>query len=205
MDLEEMQAVWSDMSDQLEKQKKLTNEIIIKMTQDQYKKKINKIVYSEFIGGIICAATVIYILVNFHKLDSWLTLTSGITTLIVLIGSVSYSYWWVRRANRINLVENSYKQTLIDFSKFKKKSSQLKKFSYFLGIGMMIIVLPVFLKLMGGKDFLTDPDSVKGVLYALPFGILFMIIYTYFVMKYYGKTIRSAGNLLEDLKLEEDE
>ena len=36
MEIEEMQALWSDMSNQLEHQKKLTDKIIMDMTQDDH-------------------------------------------------------------------------------------------------------------------------------------------------------------------------
>ena len=39
MELEEMQTVWSQMSDQLEQQQKLTDKIIIDMTQQKFKNR----------------------------------------------------------------------------------------------------------------------------------------------------------------------
>ncbi|RKM87681.1 hypothetical protein D7036_24890, partial [Aquimarina sp. BL5] len=54
MELEEMKEVWSEISGQLEKQKKLTDKMIIMMTQEQYRKKWNKIAYPEILGTIIC-------------------------------------------------------------------------------------------------------------------------------------------------------
>ena len=41
MELEEMQAAWSQMSQDLEKQKQLTDEIILKMTQQKYTSQWN--------------------------------------------------------------------------------------------------------------------------------------------------------------------
>jgi len=43
MEIEEIKALWSEMSDQLEQQKKLTNEIIMSMTQERYSNKFRTI------------------------------------------------------------------------------------------------------------------------------------------------------------------
>ncbi len=41
MEFEEMQSVWQEMSAEIEKQKKITDSIIIKMTKSNYRNKIN--------------------------------------------------------------------------------------------------------------------------------------------------------------------
>ena len=56
MELEEMKTLWGEMSIEIEKQKKLTDSLIIKMTQADYRNKISKILIPESIGAIICFA-----------------------------------------------------------------------------------------------------------------------------------------------------
>ena len=85
MDLEEIQTIWSEMSDQLEQQKKLTNELIMKMTQERYRTKFDKITFYESIGAVICFLAAIYFLVNINKLDTWYLLACGIFTIAFLI------------------------------------------------------------------------------------------------------------------------
>ncbi len=202
MELEEMQKTWSQMSDQLEKQKKLTNEIILKMTQNRYKKKINKIMYSEFLGGIICLLAFIYILINFHKLDHWFTMACGVFTLTLLFVAPIVSLGWLKKMNRINIIENSYKQTLIDFAKLKEKAFKFRKYSYPLALGSMLLTTPVFAKIMNGKDIFTD--DAKGIWFGLILGGLFVIVFIYFVMKFYGKTIKGAENVLKEYDIENE-
>lgn len=201
MELEEMQAAWSKMSDQIENQKKLTNEIILKMTQQQYKSKINRIIYSELIGFIICLAAAIYIIINFHKLDNWLTMSCGIITITILTLAPFFSYRWLKKVRKINVIHNNYKQTLIDFAKIKEKSFN-KNYSYVLGIGSMLITVPVFAKLMSNKDILTNFND--GYFYSIPIGIIIISVFVYFVTKFYGRTIKSAGDVLKDLGVEDE-
>ena len=66
-----MQQTWKEMSLELEKQKKLTTTIILKMTQEKYKNKFGTITIIESIGAVICFIAAIYILINFAKLDTW--------------------------------------------------------------------------------------------------------------------------------------
>ena len=200
MELEEMQAVWSEMSAQIEKQKKLTNEIILKMTQEQYKNKINKIVYSEFIGFIICLITATYIIVNFHKLDHWFTMSCGIITLILMLGGPIISYKWLKSMKKINVIDNNYKQTLTDFAKIKEKTFKYKNYSYVLGIGGMLVTLPVFTKIMGDKDLEFDSSLLLGLFV----GITITSIFVYFLTKFYGRTMKSAGDTLKELGVEDE-
>ena len=81
MDIEEIKAVWSEMSDQLEKQKKLTNEIILNMTQERYSNKFQKVTIIESFGAFICFIAALYLLLNFGKLDTWYLIMCGIITL----------------------------------------------------------------------------------------------------------------------------
>ena len=54
MELKEMQTIWSQMSDQLENKKILTNKLIMEMTRERYKNKIGIISKYEGIGAAVC-------------------------------------------------------------------------------------------------------------------------------------------------------
>ena len=84
MEIEELQATWTQMSEELEKQKKLTKEIILKMTQERFTNKFRKVSFYESLGAIICFGAAIYILINFTKLNGWLEISCGILTLVFL-------------------------------------------------------------------------------------------------------------------------
>ena len=56
MDLEKMKSTWTQMSTEIEKQKKLTAEIILKMANQKSKNGIEKIKRLELFGGLIMGA-----------------------------------------------------------------------------------------------------------------------------------------------------
>ena len=70
MELEELRNEWQEMSKEIEKQKILTDKLIIDMTQKKYKNKLNSISIPETIGTVICFAAAIYIFINFSHLGS---------------------------------------------------------------------------------------------------------------------------------------
>ncbi len=196
MELEEMKSIWSDLSDQLEKQKKLTNKTILKMTQEQYNNSIAKIIFPEKIGAIICFLAAGYIILNINKLDTPLSLGFGIATALILIILPLFSLRTMKTMSEsINIAENSYKQTLIDFAKIKIKFNRFKKFSYFLGITLLIFILPPFAKIAKGIDVFSD---IK-YWYKVPFGVVLFSVMVYFIMRYYSKNIGAVDTLLKDL------
>ena len=56
MELEELQSAWTQMSDELNHQKKLTNQIILDMTKQKYQNKFSTITKYETLGAVVCFA-----------------------------------------------------------------------------------------------------------------------------------------------------
>jgi hypothetical protein len=69
MELDDLKNTWDNQSNK-EEQQNLTSKLIDQMTQEKYNSKINKIAYPEIIGSLICLIAIIYIGINFYKLDS---------------------------------------------------------------------------------------------------------------------------------------
>jgi len=70
MELEEMKTLWEEMSQKVEKQQLVTDQIIMDMTQQKYTSKFSKIFLYESLGTVICFAMAVYILFNIEKLDT---------------------------------------------------------------------------------------------------------------------------------------
>ena len=64
MNVEDLQAIWTEMSEELDKQKKLTHEIIMQMTQQRYKSQLQKISNYEGLGAVLCFIIGIGMLAN---------------------------------------------------------------------------------------------------------------------------------------------
>ncbi|WP_299436818.1 hypothetical protein [uncultured Aquimarina sp.] len=203
MELEEMQEVWSEISGQLEKQKKLTDKMIIMMTQEQYKKKWNKIAYPEIFGTIICFSGAILIFANIAKLETWYNILFGISSAIILLVLPILSLRSISKMSGINFYKNSYKDTLIQYTKNKKQFQSVQKTSYYLSFLLLFLILPVTSKIMGGKDMFTGIKNIWPLLIFIPIGIVFFVFFTKWVRKCYGKNINEAESILKDLQTEE--
>ena len=203
MELEEMQEVWSEISGQLEKQKKLTDKMIIMMTQEQYRKKWNKIAYTEILGTIICFGMAILIFVNINALETWYNIVSGILSAIILIVLPILSLLSINKMSGINFYQNSFKDTLIRFTKNKKQFQSLQKTSYYLSFLLIFLILPVTSKIIGGKDMFTGIKNIWVLVIFIPIGITFFVFFAKWVKKCYGKNIDEAERILKDLQTEE--
>lgn len=198
MDLTEIQTIWTEMSIELEKQKKLTNEIILKMTQQQYRDQINKIKYLEIFGGLVCLAAALLVLFHFHELDTWPLRVCGAVSLLIIIILPIFSFKAVKQMDSVNIIESDYKQALTDFAKGKQQFLNVQKLSVYLGFVLLLTSSVVFAKLMGGENILSI-EKMKSMLISLPFGLIFFIFFTRWVVKRSKKKLNSVAHILEKL------
>lgn len=199
MELEEIQATWSILTKELEKQKKLTNEIILNMTQEKYKNKFNKISNYETVGAIICYAIVLLVLIYFKKLDTWYLQLCGVLTAGFLIVLPTLVLRSLKNIKNLNIIGGSYKDNLIAFTKEKNRLLKLQQVGIALSFLLMFIIVPVTSKIISDKNvFLTEIKPVQGL--ALVVALIFMAIVASWGYRSYKKVTQSAENLLRDLE-----
>jgi hypothetical protein len=197
MDLEEIQTIWSEMSYQLEQQKKLTNEIIMKMTQERYRTKFDNITFYETIGAVICFLAAIYLLVNINKLDTWYLLACGIFTIAFLIILPVITLGLLGKIKRMNIVKNSLKETIVGYTKAKNQLLLMQRVGIYLSFVLMFTCLPVFSKIMNNKDLFLQS---KIWLIYLPIMAIFLFFFTRWGYKCYKNITNSAENILKELE-----
>lgn len=197
MEIEELQTVWSEMSDQLEKQKKLTNELIMQMTQDRYRTKFDKITFYETIGAIVCFVMAIYLLVNIDKLDTWYLLSCGIFTITLLIILPVITLGLLGKIKRINILKNSFKETIVGYTKAKNQLLLTQRVGIYLSFILVFTCLPVFSKIMKNKDLFLQTEA--WLIY-LPIMAVFLFFFTRWGYKCYKNITNSAENILKQLE-----
>jgi hypothetical protein len=195
MELEEMKALWGEISAEMEKQKQLTDTLIINMTKINYRHKLNKIIIPEAIAALACFPANLFILVNFQKLDSWYMQACGVISVAILFISPVLSIRALYRIRSINISANSYKQTLSDYAKGKIQFVFGQKLSFYLAAILLLTILPVAVELMGGKDPFKKDSLWFGyvIAYPLVYGL------ARWTFKKYMKTIADAENLLKEI------
>ncbi|NNE02475.1 MAG: hypothetical protein HKN52_04850 [Eudoraea sp.] len=197
MELQELQTLWSQMSRELADQKKLTNDIIMKMTQEKYVNKFGKIAVYETIGAVICFAAALYVLFNFGKLEVWYLQLCGIFTLLFLIILPVLTLRSLRRIKEINVVENSFVDTIVQFTKAKNQLLLLQRVGIYLSFLLMFTTLPVASKLLKNKDLFLETD----IWYVyLPIMGIFLFFFTRWGYGCYKNITSSAESILSELE-----
>ena len=197
MELEEMKGLWENMSEELDRQKLLTDKMVVEMTQQKYRDKLSQISLPETIGTIICFAMAGYALINFGKLDTWYLMLCGVLSISFCIILPILSMRSIGKLKKIDLLKSSYKESLVEYAKEKDRFVKVQKAAYYLGFIFSLAVLPVAGKLMKGKDLLLDS---KLWIWYIPLALVFHFLFTKWVWKHYSSVTKRALNLLEDLR-----
>lgn len=199
MELEEIQATWTQMSEELDKQKRLTNKIIMKMTQDRYSNKFSKVSFYESLGAIICFAAAIYILMNFNKLEGWIEIICGIFTLAFLILMPILVLNSLKDVQQLNIGTKTYKETLLEYTVKKKRLLILQQIGIYASFILAFTMMPVASRIISNKDFF-------AVSRGIPFfvGIAFALIVLFFYARWgygcYKRITNSAEELLKEIE-----
>ena len=196
MELEEMQTLWGEMSVAVEKQKKLTDSLILKMIRVDFRNKLNRILIPEAISALIAFAAVAYILFNLEKLNTWYLLTCGITTILILVVLPILSIRTIYKMKGVNILANDLKHSLQQYSKQKLRWVTVQKTSFYLGAILMLVTLPAVCQIISGVDVFTKTKVWLGYAIAFPFYYAF----AKWVLKFYTKTTTDAEAILKELE-----
>jgi len=198
MELEEMKSLWDEMSQKVEKQQLVTDKIIIEMTQHKYTNKFSKLFLYESLGTVICFIAAIFILINITKLDTWYLMTLGILCVGFLMVLPVITLRSLRGIKGMNVSQHSYKETLIRFEKSKKWVLQLQRGGLIASFAFALIILPVFQKIVNGKDYFANnfdgfPWITTGIM------LIFLFFFARWGYGCYKSITRSAENVLKEL------
>ncbi len=199
MELEEMKTLWEEMSQKVEKQQLVTDQIIMDMTQQKYTSKFSKIFLYESLGTVICFAMAVYILFNIEKLDTWYLMACGIFTLAFLFLLPLFTLWSLTRIKSLDVAAFSYKETLVRFERSKKWVLLSQRTSIYLSFILFLAVLPVLSKIFNNKDMFTmDMDALPWIFT----GAVFVLLIFFLRWGYgcYKSITASAEKVLKELE-----
>jgi hypothetical protein len=195
MELEDMKATWEELSNRVEKQEILTNQMIEKMTQQKINSNLNKIGYSEYAGTLVCYLGAAYLSVNFTKIEEPIMQLFGAVSIALLLLLPIISLQSVRAIKRVNIASKTYVETIRTFALQKIKFQKLQKLNVSLGLLLMLITVPV-LSAIQGKD-LSQISNFWTVIF--PFFVLFFLAFAYWVLRYYNKALKEAERMLAEI------
>lgn len=197
MELDEMKTMWTEMSEKIDKQKHLTDKLIINMTQLQYKNKLQKISSLELVGTVICFAFAAMILINFNKYGSVYLKTCGIISAMILVVLPVLSLRAIFALSNLNIMTGNPREVLTSYARGKHRLLFVQKLSFILTLVLMITCLPVMVMIMGGKTTHVKPEVW---LWFIPIGLTITILFARWVYGYYWKTVNKVEELLKELE-----
>jgi len=199
MELEELQSAWTQLSDELNHQKKLTNKIILDMTKQKYQNKFTTITKYETIGAFVCFAIAFFVILNFGKLDTWYLQVCGILTLLFLIVLPVMVLSTLKTIKNIDILNGSYKDNLKFYLKTKNRLLKLQQVGIAIGFVGLFFIVPVTSKIISNKNvFLTSLKTEQYVIFAIT--MIAMVFFCKWAYNGYLKVTRSAQELLQDLE-----
>ncbi|MFT5823444.1 MAG: hypothetical protein ACI8ZM_004705 [Crocinitomix sp.] len=198
MELTEMQRMWTEMSKSMEEQKKITEQLVIDMSKLKYKRKFDKAIFVETIGGFICLVSGIYIIINFEKFDNWHLVLCGLLAVFVSLALPFYVIQSLINMRKVSIVAGNFKEALIDFGKAKNRLNSVRKFSVFLCIILAFVILPVCGKLLSDKDVFA-PDQIDKLYFTIPFMLVLLGVFMVYGFLYYKRLTKRAEDVLLEL------
>jgi len=197
MELEEMKTAWVKMNKDLQQQKILTDNLILKMTQQRYQNKLSGISISEGLAAIICWAIAFYIILNLNTLDTWYFLVSGIFTITLLITLPVLSLKLLNRIKNVNIKENNYKESIVQFSTRKKQFLLFQRITIYLNMILILVILPLASKFLNDEDIFGKFNLWGGYLLIL---FVFMLLFSIWVYNAYKGVTDQAENILQEIE-----
>ena len=197
MDLDAMKQNWGKLNDEIEKQKNITDKLILEMTKDKYQRKMQRIIVPELIGGIICFAAAIYTLLNFDKLDTWYFQICGTIFLISMIFFPILVLRSIFSMKDISIEKNSSKEVVSQFIKKRKNLLFVQKLTMISNFFLVFTTLPVTSKILNDENIFLEPT--KLLLFALVMGI-FLFFFSRWAIGCLKRSTQNMQTMLEGLE-----
>lgn len=198
MELEEMQAAWTAMSSELEQQKKLTNELIMNMTQERYKNTWSLLWNAERLASLVCYGFLIFLLLKFALLDTVLLKVCGVLAAIIMAIIPVLSLRSIRNIKEVNLSTASVRETIATYTTQKQKFLSFQKFNVALSFVFMLVSVPVTIKILNGRNIFTDFGH--KLWFVIPFMLLFFVGFFWLIYRWYKHMFQRSQKLIDEAK-----
>lgn len=196
MELDDLKSTWNKQSSDADQQL-LTIQIIDKMTQKKYKSKINKIVYPEIIGSLVCLMAAVFIAINFYKLNTTFLQGVGVLAILLLLIVSINSFLSLKQLTLAGNANKPYAEALKTFALQKLRFYKLQKINITLSYLLLVTIVILLSKFFSGKDI---TDSKYFWTFSITIGYLFLLFFSTFVTKFYRNTISQTEKFLQELQ-----
>lgn len=196
MNLDDLKHTWNETKSPAPEHRILHPETVEKMTDHNYRAKVQKIMLPEIAGSIVCLAAAAFIGLRFPGLDTNLLQAAGALSILLLLLLPILSTLSTWTLSRVGNVNKPYAETLRSFAVQKIRFIRLQKINVTLSYLLLVTVIVLLSKLLSGKDI---SGNRYYWLFSFTIGFIFLLFYSKWVEKYYRKSLRQAEELLNEL------
>ena len=198
MDIEEIKKNWSQINDELEKQKKINTEIFTQITKDKAKNSLRKILNYEIAGGIVLVMFIVFIALRFNMLDTSVSFASGIVAIVISLFSLILSGILMNKIMKVKFYEKPLVETIKNVSNLKLYYYKYKIAVWINAVILAFSFIPVFIKIVHQKNIF---EHFSYYIIPISIGLTIGIVIAYFIFKrLYEFNLSKVENLLKDLE-----
>ncbi len=196
MELDDFKHTWKETKSAVHQKRTLNPETLEKITGQNYRSKMKKIMIPEIGGSMVCLTAAVYIGLRFTKLDTDLLQAAGILSILLLLVLPTISTLSTWRLSKAGNVNRPYAETLKMFAVQKIRFIKLQKLNVTLSYLLLVTIIVVLSKLFSGKDI----SVVKYYwLFSFTIGFIFLLFYARWVEKFYKRSLQQVEELLQEL------
>ncbi len=196
MELDEMKSLWADLSLQVEKQDKIQKELLLQITKQKFRSKMNAVNIPEIIGSLVCVGYAMYFLARFSDFEIWYNQVFALVNIFIMIVLPVASLSAIKGMRGLRLDSESQVSILDKFTKSKIRFWKVQRYGMVFGGVIMITILPPLAELNGSIEKIQNP--IFWMIY-IPAGLVFMYLFTRFVYKKYKGTIEASEKMLRQI------
>lgn len=198
MELDEMKSLWADLSLQVEKQDKIQKEILLQITKQKFRDKMNRIRIPEILGSLVCVGYAMYFLSHFSDLELWYNQVFAMVTILIMIALPTASLTAIKGMQNIRIDSEKPAVLLEKFIQNKVRFWKVQQYGVFFGAIVMVTILPPLSELNDSLSAISTP--IFWMIY-IPLGLVFLLIFSRWLLKKYKRVIESSEKMLQELDL----
>lgn len=197
MELDEMKSLWADLSLQVEKQDKIQKELLMEITKQKYRSRLNSIRIPEILGSLVCVGYAMYFLSRFGDFELWYNQIFALVTIFIMIALPTASLSAIKGMRNIGIDSGIPAMVLEKFVKSKIRFWNVQRYGMILGALVMITIIPPLAELNGSDEMISN--TTFWMIY-IPSGFIFMLLFSRWALKKYKGVIDSSEKILRELE-----
>ncbi|WP_057935730.1 hypothetical protein [Algoriphagus resistens] len=198
MELDEMKSLWADLSLQVEKQDKIQKELLMEITRQKFRTRLNGIRIPELLSSLVCVGYAVYLLSHFSDFELWYNQIFALTTIFMMIALPVASLAAIKGMRNLPIGSETPAAILDKFTKSKIRFWNVQRYGVISGGIVMVTIFPPLAELSGSShEKILNP--VFWMVY-IPTGLVFMYFFSRWVLKKYKGVVDSSEKMIREIE-----